>query len=836
MKRATILISCLFGFANAAEPRAVMNDANYIFFERYCLDCHDAETTKGKVNLEDISFDLGSIPSAELWQKVLNSINSGEMPPEDKKQPKPAHKAAFLVELSQQLVVARKLLADTGGVTAMRRLNRREYQHTIRALLDVDVDLTELPLDTNSVGFDTAGNALFFSSDQLELYLKVGRQALDNAIDFGKKPKQRTSRTQPETAMNRSMKKSVTGSTAKLATFAAWQKSGRPATSIGVIDADRVSFKKEQAERVLGTANTYLSWPHTRMGVLLYSSFDGAYVHKTVLPQQTPPGNYLLRVRGGLLEGRAPEERYIEWGTTDGKRGGEMRVIGCAAIEGTVAKPATLELPIHVAKNGPRSFGIRARTPNQRDAVRRLSQKRSDKTLPEPPLWLDWVELEGPIVSQWPPASHLAIFAETDKIDLPSARVRDVIADFATKAFRGTRPWDGFLEQLFALYQDEIDRKKPKAEAIKLPLSVILASPGFLYLSEPTESKTPRPLSSRELAVRLAYFLWSAPPDAKLMKAVNAGTLKPKLQWQVNRMLDDPRADAFYRGFTHQWLHMDRLDFFQFNYRLYPDFDDSMQGAARQELYETVAALVREDRGVGELLSSQTVLVNDLLATFYDIPGVQGSEFRRVPVPEGLPRGGLLGTAAVLAMGSDGKRTSPVERGAWVMRKLLHNPPPPAPPNVPQLSRHGGKLLPARKLLEAHMAEPQCAQCHRKIDPIGFGLEHFDAVGRWREREYTEISSGRNRSKLHTIDSSGTMPDGRAFSNFFSLRERVAEQDESFARGIIEQLIEYALGRPYCFSDEQLKVDIFSQADHHNLSMRAMIHALVNSKPFQSKR
>ena len=282
---------------------------------------------------------------------------------------------------------------------------------------------------------------------------------------------------------------------------------------------------------------------------------------------------------------------------------------------------------------------------------------------------------------------------------------------------------------------------------------------------------------------------------------------------------------------------MERLDFFNYNYRLYPEFDDSVKMAARQEVYQTILNLIRANRPLAALLKSDTLVINELLADYYGIDRVRGSQFREVKVPAGLPRGGLLGMAAILAMGSDGERSSPVERGAWVMRKLLHNPPPPAPPNVPQLSRHAGKLLPARELLEAHMEEAQCAQCHRKIDPIGYGLEHFNAVGQWRETEYAEIAANNRvrQSKEHPIDDAGTLPDGTAFDGFFELRDAVAAHDEAFARGFVEHLIEYALGRPYGFTDQDLADTILAQGSKQGATPRAYILALIQSKAFKHK-
>ena len=296
-------------------------------------------------------------------------------------------------------------------------------------------------------------------------------------------------------------------------------------------------------------------------------------------------------------------------------------------------------------------------------------------------------------------------------------------------------------------------------------------------------------------------------------------------------MIQDPRAHHFVSGLAHQWLDMERLDFFQFNAQKHREFDESTRAAAREEVYQTILHLLRsKDQGqLQNLLKSDYVVINGLLAAQYGLEGVVGDHYRKVSLPEDSPRGGLLGMAAISAMGSDGIESSPVERGAWVLRHLMHSPPPPAPANVPQLSRLDGKPLTKREKLAAHMEEAQCASCHRKIDPIGFGLENFNAAGKWREKE------GEGR-RAHPIDASGVFHNGPAFGDFFELQELIASSHgENFARGFTEALIEYGLGRPFGFTDEDLAQSIMSSAKGNKYAISEFIHALVQSKEFQSK-
>jgi len=351
-----------------------------------------------------------------------------------------------------------------------------------------------------------------------------------------------------------------------------------------------------------------------------------------------------------------------------------------------------------------------------------------------------------------------------------------------------------------------------------------------------------RNLSDLELATRLSYFLLGEPPDSILRELAAQGELrKPEvLSAQTNRLLNHARSGQFVRPFLSQWLLLDRLDLFQFSQRLFPQFDEAMKAAVRQEVYETFAHLLRSNAPLSDLLRADYALVNGLLARYYGIEGVSGDHFRKTALPPDSPRGGLLGMAAIMAMGSNGERTNPVERGAWVLRKLLNEPPPPAPANIPEIERLAGKPLTTRERLQAHQENPQCASCHRKIDPIGFGLENFDATGIWRTTDsYQPVSEGGvTDPKLKItwkIDSSSVFHKGPAFGGYFEMREVIATKRRNFAKGFCSALIEYALGRPCGFSDEGLLESVLDQCEKKGFATREFLHALIQSKEFRSK-
>jgi hypothetical protein len=869
-------------------PVAQIPESQQQFLKDYCFNCHNAEKQSGKVRLDNLSLRIDDIPTAERWQKVLASLNSGEMPPEDKKQPPAEDKTTFLELLSRQMVVARKALADSGGTITLRRLNRREYVNTLRDLLDVEVNAFDLPSDENASTFDTVGSGLFFSSDQLEQYLKLARAALDDAIVTGPRPERRTVRVESEEAALREVRSDLERTRKSLAKINEWRSSGRPAKEFGFGDDVDAGLNETVLRGGHLKATTYLDNPLSLTGSL--TPFSPFPQHVTI-PGNMPPGRYLVRTRLAFAEPASTGQRFIEFGA-QGDQGwpAEIALLGCHPVSGTPERPDVFEFKVNVSRTGHRVFAVRERIHNRpvgQDQQRFFAQvgvpmdTRQRRPFTQTPrLWVDWMEWEGPLIDQWPPRSHRLALGEAADLEKPAPDdVRSLLAAFAARAFRGKPVRTGFIDRLMVHFEERTKAGEPFLQAIKTPLSIILASPRFLYLleppdrqgepipdrsaaslvtlpkppaSSPSKGHTPPveptqrvPLTNAELANRLSYFLWASPPDERLMDFVKSGRLgDPRVlstgyENEVDRMLTDRKVERFIAGFVHQWLHMTRLDFFQFNARLYPKFDGSLRNSARREVYETVRTLLADDLPIGTLLKSDFVVVDDLLADYYGLKGVQGSAFRKVSVPEGVPRGGLLGMAAILAMGSDGERSSPVERGAWVLRKLLNDPPPPAPANVPQLSRFGDKLMPARELLNAHQEQPQCAQCHRRIDPIGFALQNFDAAGLWRDQEYAEFFQSTwkavKKKELFPINPSGTLPNGTSFEGFHGLRDAVASQDQAFARGLIESLIEYSLGRPTGFSDHPLVENILKRATDKGMTLRAIIHALIESREFLTK-
>ena len=845
-----VLARLLVTDVHAAEPTSVAMPESYrAFFNRYCVECHNAETKEGSLRLDDISFSLDSIENAERWQKILNQLNSGSMPPKDSKRPDNNEKTEFLDVLAQTLVKARKSLSDVGGKVTMRRLNRREYKNTIRDLLGVELDVSDLPDDRGVGGFDTAGASLFMSSDQFEQYHALGLRALNEAFSRSsitqtdQSPKRRTERREAEDRAKRVVR--GTYSAYFLGGYKqaiAWRASDRskPPSHFGLTDEAEVDYRIMAFERYGPSYGAYMSNPLADTGSLLTSySVTDEFVS---LPPENPPdwgvppagqpvplGSYLIRLKIGRIAPKPQKRSFVEMGTRTTNV--EFAFKRSFEITGTVAQPQIIEAPITITADGPRTFAFREKRPVLPDDEMNLNAIKRNGVIDDPELWIDWVEWDGPLPTPTDQDRLRQIVG--DHVNDRPESVRAIVERFALLAFRGRKPEPDFVDRLVAIFESSRKSGLSYEDALKEALGPVLAAPGFLYLSEGRDDDKPRDLSPLEVACRLSYFLWSAPPDEELLELARNGQLQQPeiLAQQVDRMIASPKSRDFVTGFTHQWLGMDRLDFFQFNAKLHPEFDESTKAAAKAEVYQTVEYLLRNQGSLKSLLKSNFVVINGLLASYYRIDGVMGDEFRPVPLPPDSQRGGLLGMAAILAIGSNGEVTSPVERGAWILRKLLNDPPPPAPPNVPQISRLEGKLLTTRERLQAHQEEPQCASCHRKIDPIGFGMENFNAVGLWRTTDsYEKPGIGR---KEWSVEPAGAFHNGPSFKSYFELRDLIASRESDFARGFAESLIEYALGRPYCFSDEDLAQRLVLNAKAKDYSLREFILALVSSPEFR---
>ncbi len=891
---AALLLAHAVALAAEVAPPVVMPSQHLALLKNHCSQCHGGQQQEGNFRVDDLPFTITTLESAERWQKVLNELNSGNMPPEDEKQPDGVAKTNFLDDLSHVMVAARRSLGDQQGVITMRRLNRREYRNTLRELLGVEINVSELPPDTASEGFDTAGANLFMSSNQLEQYQALGLEALTEAFE-----------RQTAAAVEKTMRYEAETTTPKVRDFVKhqidakeraekWVKAVEDAAALPEnadlvaavrkeTNANESRFRREWA-RIPGAPNPRdfgfdkkgendadLANDSLRAGWLKYHEYyigmpdvdRGAYLGtqtrhpaelnvnyiEILMPYDWPVGEYVVRVRAAAVKDCPPERRFLDFGIH--ARTGKVK--GTREITGTIENPQVVEFPLTMTRGNATARDNRLlfiREKGSWDTIEEGGRKRDEAVKrngigPELVLWVDWIEIERlPDAAKPKPPGIAALgIPLDDKAPSPTPQeLRAALERFAQEAFRGTPAPAHFIDRLLARYDVRRKAGDKHTAALKQTLSVALASPMFLYLAEPSTDGSKRPLTDHELAVRLSYFLWSAPPDAELRELAQTGELSNPdvLAAQTERLLDDPRSKGFLQPFIDQWLGMSRFDFFEVNQSLYPRFDTATKVAAKGEVYETIHYLMRTNGSLADLLKSDYVLINRVLAHYYGLEGVKGDAYEKVTLPAGSPRGGLLGMAAILFMGGNGERTSPVERGAWVLRKLLNDPPPPAPANVPAITRLAGQVLTPRERLLAHQEDPQCASCHRKIDPIGFGLENFDAAGQWRtEDSYTAIDAAGKpdpkSKKTWKIDPAAALHKGQSFHDYFALRDIIASKPDAFARGFSTALIEFALGRSIGFRDEPLIEDMLRESGKNNLVVRDFIHTLVRSEEFHTK-
>ena len=793
----------LIGLLHAAPlpPRALIN--------QYCVTCHNEKAKTAGLMLDKLDLDnVGA--HAETWEKVVRKLRVGAMPPQGMPRPDRATMDSLAASIETSLDRA-AASAPNPGQPVLHRLNRTEYANAIHDLLDLDVDASDLlPTDDSSFGFDNIGSVLGVSPALIERYLlasgKVSRLAVgDPKID-------------------------------------------------PIVDTYRVRADLTQNEHLEGLPLG------TRGGVLIHHDFplDGDYVVKVKLLKSTVDllfGNnaqdQLLEIalNGARVQTLAINPKKIEASPTPSassqsptsqKPAGEKPAgfDPAAATKLSMSQPKdNVEARVHV-NAGPQTVTVaflqRSYGPAQ-DLMEPIDRSTFDPSDPKGLPHVLSVSISGPFNAQGsgdtPSRRKIFICHPTGESDeLPCAK--KVISTLAGHAYR--RPVsDTDLETLLSFYQS--GRNKGNFETgIEMALRRILSDPQFVYRFErdPANAAPDAPyrISDLELASRLSFFLWSSIPDDELLDAAARGKLHDHatLGRQVRRMLADPRADSLVSNFADQWLYLRNLRGVNPDLESFPNFDDNLREAFKRETELFFGSIIHEDRSVIDLLNADYTFVNERLAKHYGVPNVYGSQFRRISWPEDSPRRGLLGQGSILAVTSIATRTSPVQRGKWLLENVLGTPPNPPPANVPPLKENktGSKQLSVRELMEAHRKNEPCAGCHKILDPLGFALDNFDAVGQWR----TVSESGEK------IDASGVLADGTKVNGVVDLRNALLSRPNVFAATLTEKLLTYALGRGLEYYDMPVVRAITHQAAPNNYRFSSLILGIVESTPFQMRR
>ncbi len=748
--------------------------------DKYCVTCHNQRLKTGGLTLDNLNLDKVA-DNAETWEKVLRKLHGGMMPPQGMPRPDGATVDQFTGWLETSLDRAAAAHPEPGRST-LHRLNRTEYGNAIHDLLDLDIDPAAfLPADDEANGFDNIADVLRFSPSLLEQYLSASDKISSLAV-------------------------------------------GDPSiTPISLVFQAPPDLDQEQHIEGLPLG--------TRGGIQIHYNFplDGEYDLRVFLLQNivgyVPGLEYAHQLEISI------DGQRVFLAQVGGEEDNKMSDANLGVAKDTLDARLRTRIPV---KAGPRTVVVTFLRRNSAPSDEPLQPFTHDHDLqnmngvPR----IDRVQITGPFDPTGPgdtPSRHrvFSCHPANAAAELPCART--ILTNLARRAYRRpVTPAD--LENLLSFYQSARNKKNFDA-GIENALRLILTNPKFLFRMETDPAGAApgsiHPVSDLELASRLSFFLWSSIPDDQLITLASQGKLKDPaiLEQQVKRMLADDRSEALVKNFAGQWLLLRNLPNVQPDPNEFPNFDDNLRQAFRRETEMFFGSIMREDRNVLDLLTADYTFVNERLAKHYGIPGIYGSQFRRVKVTN-EERRGLLGQGSILTVTSEANRTSPVKRGKFILEAILGTPPPSPPPNVPPLKENeGAQVMSVRARLELHRKNPPCAGCHAVMDPLGFSLENFDGIGEWRTKE----PGG-------AVDPSGQLADGTKVDGPVALRNAIMKHPEQFVRTLTEKMLTYGLGRGLEYYDMPTVRGIARDASRNDYKFSSIVLGIVKSTPFQMRR
>ena len=777
-----------------------------IILQKYCVACHGPEKSKGDLRIDQLSRDFKSGVDSHIWAEVVEKINAGEMPPENKPQPTADEIGNIIAQLDERIRQGRTARMAKRAPVAHYRLSRKEYQNTVYDLLGVRYDPAkpgELNEDTLWHGYERIGSQLSLSPSHMDRYYRAAEIVLDRAF--------------PE---------KITEARNVRKTAAELRYGGG---------------EKEQAAL-------------SRLGIkrpLRYLHFPGR-VQPALSPNwlgRTGPehsGLYKLRLQASGI--RPPDGQPAH--LSIGKRTSEETVDGLIELDITAPedKPQVyevevfLEMPIGlhfavVATDGVDRRGGAA----FRNAIasRAYIFTHSSETLllnPNAPqmfddkgngifstVILDWVEWEGPLVTDAEKSRRHGVLPPEDA---SAEVVAEHLQRFAERAWRrAVQPEE--LKNYLSSYHAAIQDGEKPAAAYRIALQGVLTSRHFIYLVEGDPEPRER-LTDQELASRLSYFLWSSMPDDALFAAAKSSALKgDNLKQTVNRMLSNDRINRFIDDFSRQWLQLHRVGMFPPDKKLYPGYDDWLEISMRNEPVEYFRELLTKNLAIESLLDSNWTMANARLCDFYGLPEPKNGGFQRVALKPEDHRGGLLTMGAVLGLTSDGTRHRPVHRGVWINETIFNKTPPPPPANVDPIEPvpPTGNKITIRQRIEAHARNANCAACHRTIDPLGLAFDQYNAIGQWRTHEHVPTGVGPNP----LVNASGIMPDGRKFANSVEFKQLLLKDRDQIARAFIEHLCTYALRRVLTVDDRDDLDLIAAEAKKNQYRVKDLVRIVAQS-------
>jgi hypothetical protein len=731
--------------AQKAPPKPTYAKDVRPILKQYCVSCHSGATPAAGLNLTKIDDPTKMVANRAAWDKIVRNVSAGLMPPQGLPKPTAAQRKQMVAAIESAYTQDCNL-ADPGRVT-IRRLNRAEYDNTVRDLTGVDLKLgQDFPSDDVGYGFDNIGDVLSISSLLMERYLDAADRIAEAAI-----------------LVPGSAKQTYAG--AEFADYGAEYQS---------------------------------------TGKLLYSNGEAHLRLKLARP-----GIYMLRLQLSAQQA----------GPEPAKAG--FRVDGKDVAEWVVAnkpdKPQWVEVRHTFLAAGSATLSVS------------FKNDYYEKEVGDRNLIIHAAEVVGPIQGSISvPESHRRIIPKLPDPKTRDADIRAMLARLATRAYRRPAKSEE-VDRLVGLVKRVEKAGEPFERAMQVALQAVLVSPNFLFrveLDDPRKGPK-RELSDFELASRLSYFLWSSMPDETLSQLARAGKLKDpaQLSLQVDRMLKDPKSSALADNFAMQWLQLRKLQTMRMDPEHFPPYSDELRNDMLEETRRFFLHVVRQDRPIIDFLNADYSFVNERLAKLYGLADVSGAEFRRVQWPA-KSRAGLLAQASVLTVTSNPTRTSPTKRGKWVLENILGTPPPPPPPGVGDIADEKKKLegKTLRELMEEHRKNPTCAGCHARMDPIGFGLENFDGIGRWRTME------GKT-----PVDATGKLPNGKAFNGPIELRAILLSQRSMFASTLAERMMTYALGRGVTLADKCFVDEAAARAAKRDYRFSELVKGVVLSDAFRMR-
>ena len=836
------LLAALCLLPGAALARSLEADVARLL-EVSCLRCHDVET-ETPLDLENLGYDLEDRGTFRKWVRVFERLEAGEMPPRGTRRPPRPVVDAALGALARDLETA-DVAARASEQAAPRRLTGLEYEYTVEDLLLIEENLARLlPAESASAGFDTLAAEQGISELHLRSYLEAADRALDAAIRLGGRPARAEylidypNRPSSYRMVRQSVSKKLDDAVAMF------------------VDQDHHNTSGSFSARNLRSDSHGFSAAHPG----LYKVTVDAYPYQASTPvtlllvRANPNGDRKLLGAFDLVNGESgtfevvtflhptdyvfPEVADLDWHTEvegfyapveDWSAAAQVvaagKGLGRRLLNNRLYHPIFYH-PTEILVDGAATYK------GEGVAVRSLT-------------------IVGPFLDAWPPPSTRRLF---DGIDLDSAgglkltkdpyeHVVDVVAHLVPLAFR--RPAEaGEVDAFASLAKPAIAAGREFVDAVRVPLRALLSAPQFLYHDD-----RPGELDDFALATRLSYFLWKSLPDEELFATARDGTLSEPavLAGQVERMLDDDKAQRFVADFVGQWLRLYEIELTSPDERLYPEYDDLLHHALQEETRLFFAELVKSDLGVRNLIDSDFTFLNRRLAEHYGIPGVEGQTMRKVSLPDDSVRGGVLTQASVLKVTANGTTTSPVFRGSFVLSNLLGRPPSPPPANAGSVEPDIRGATTIREILAKHRRDPTCNVCHRAIDPPGFALEAFDPTGGYRTRYR---SSGEGDTPAGTlygrpileykdgppVDAGGVTPDGRSFSGIAEYKRLLLAEEDQVARHFISELVVYATGAEVGFADRDALSRLVARSREGGYSVRTIIHNVTQSSLFRERQ